>query len=178
MTKCPNNCGSLSNATYDGVELETCKKCRGIWLSYGKLTIIVRTKEREWPAATVEKVLASLRRSNVPPLGEDRDLHCPTCGVELDEVNYQGTSNIIVNPCPHLHGVWLDAGELRAIQVYLQYWAKYARENKAQIDAHFDEIEARYEGIRQSVIARGPSMSQSINELIYDALEKLDQRRA
>ncbi|MGE5190317.1 MAG: zf-TFIIB domain-containing protein [Gemmatimonadota bacterium] len=45
-----------------------------------------------------------------------RDLHsmkCPKCGMELIEVDYR---QIKIDKCSSCDGVWLDAGELEAVQ--------------------------------------------------------------
>ena len=45
-----------------------------------------------------------------------RDLHhmkCPKCGMELIEIDYK---HIRIDKCSACDGVWLDAGELDAVQ--------------------------------------------------------------
>ena len=39
-------------------------------------------------------------------------MHCPKCGMNLVEINYQG---IQVDKCSACEGVWLDAGELERV---------------------------------------------------------------
>lgn len=39
-------------------------------------------------------------------------MHCPKCGMKLVEINYRG---IAVDKCSSCDGIWLDAGELKAI---------------------------------------------------------------
>jgi len=39
-------------------------------------------------------------------------MRCPTCGMELIEIDYK---NIKVDKCSQCEGVWLDAGELEVI---------------------------------------------------------------
>jgi hypothetical protein len=44
-----------------------------------------------------------------------RDLHymrCPKCGMELIEIDYEG---IKADKCSECEGIWLDAGELKAV---------------------------------------------------------------
>ncbi len=45
-----------------------------------------------------------------------KDLHymkCPKCGMELIEVDYK---QVKIDKCSSCDGVWLDAGELEAVQ--------------------------------------------------------------
>ena len=39
-------------------------------------------------------------------------MHCPKCGMNLVEINYQG---ITMDKCSACEGVWLDAGELEQV---------------------------------------------------------------
>jgi len=58
-------------------------------------------RERTW-CDKIRGVLSRLEGFNAPQLGEHRALKCPEWLSVLDEVNYQGASNIIVNPCREL----------------------------------------------------------------------------
>lgn len=40
-------------------------------------------------------------------------MHCPKCGMSLIEIEYKG---IKVDKCSSCSGIWLDAGELEAIE--------------------------------------------------------------
>ena len=118
---CPNDSTALRKTTYRGSEISVCVDCKGVWLDYGVLTEILRVAEPDWSPEKERRILQRLTMYNIAPLGEDRDLPCPHCGIELDEVNYQGTSNIIVNPCGAGHGLWLDHGELLMIRIFLNH---------------------------------------------------------
>jgi len=45
-------------------------------------------------------------------LKERHYMHCPKCGMKLIEIDYDG---ILIDKCSSCDGVWLDAGELKAI---------------------------------------------------------------
>ena len=53
--------------------------------------------------------------------------YCPRCHETLPPVNYQGNSGIIVNTCENGHGIWLDAGELPKIQIFMEQWDRVMR---------------------------------------------------
>lgn len=42
-------------------------------------------------------------------------MHCPKCGMELIEIDYQG---IEVDKCSGCEGIWLDAGELEQVSKF------------------------------------------------------------
>ena len=176
---CPCGCGGLTLLEYEQAELEFCKRCRGAWLSFGNLTHIVHRRERRWPGDKIQAVLKKLDAYNAPPMGEDRELTCPDCAINLDEVNYQGTSNIVVNPCPELHGIWLDAGELVSIQIYMEHWNDYAKAHAEEIGETLGKISTAYkEKLAAKFVEQGPSSSKAANQLVFEALELLDEWRS
>ena len=56
---CPNCKTALSLAERQGVEIDYCPQCRGVWLDRGELDRIIERNERELSAA--------------PPRGDQRD---------------------------------------------------------------------------------------------------------
>ena len=85
---------------YGGVEIDWCGACEGIWLDGGELEALLGT-----PNPPPDRPDASLG----PP---DRD--CPICVDKLVKMHY-GTTDVVVDKCPHGDGIWLDKGELQAI---------------------------------------------------------------
>ena len=173
--KCPNDNVDLQRTTYKGCEIDVCVGCKGIWLDYGVLTEILTNSEPDWSPAKEQRILQRLSKYNIAPLGEDRDLVCPHCGEILDEVNYQGNSNIIVNPCSAGHGLWLDHGELLSIRVFLNHWAQFAQDNEELIHDLLDGVDQRIRGIRQRVLDQAPGSIGLVNEMVYEALRMLDR---
>ena len=129
MTDCINGCGHMSQLVYEGVEIDICKLCAGVWLDFGELTTIIETKERTWPESIISKVLASTGTPGVSFEEQNRKLFCPKCESVLPPTNYQGNSGVIVNTCPNDHGLWLDAGELAKIQIYMERWQAISGES-------------------------------------------------
>lgn len=149
--------------------------CKGVWLDYGVLTEILGNSEPNWTPETEKRILKRLSMFNTAPLGEERDLSCPHCDEILDEVNYQGTSNIIVNPCVAGHGLWLDQGELLSIRVFLNHWSNFAKTHEVEIEALLDGIDYRFSQLRNQILRSAPGDSTSINRMIYDVLDQLDR---
>lgn len=118
----------MNTVVYEGVEIDVCRNCIGVWLDDTELAEIVETKERKWPAGVIEGVLKVTGKMGVPNEEFDRDLACPECNEELGPVNYLANSGVIINTCVKGHGVWLDNGELAKIQIFMENWNK-SREN-------------------------------------------------
>ena len=121
MVECLNGCGPMQETLYEGVGIDVCPECVGVWLDGPELAQVVSTREREWPSDVIEKVLEITGAMGVPDSEQHRALNCPKCGIGLAPVNYLGNSGIIVNTCENRHGVWLDAGELAKIQIFVEH---------------------------------------------------------
>jgi len=120
MVECLNGCGVMRETAYEGVQIDICPECIGVWLDDSELATIVDAEGRVWPPGVVEKVLAVTGGMGVPKHERHRALDCPKCGQRLEPVNYQVNSGVIVNTCRERHGVWLDAGELAKIQIFME----------------------------------------------------------
>lgn len=116
--RCVNGCGFLHPNQYEGVEVDVCPQCKGIWLSFDNLNQIISKKSRAWTAAQKAEILPQTGKAGVPKEELDRHLDCPECGELMLAFNYQYSSGIIINKCKHHHGIWLDCGELNKIQIY------------------------------------------------------------
>lgn len=120
MVECLKGCGEMRETVYEGVQIDICPECIGVWLDDSELATIVDARERVWPPGVVEQVLAVTGSMGIPRHEQHRSLDCPKCGERLEPVNYQVNSGVIVNTCRARHGVWLDAGELAKIQIFME----------------------------------------------------------
>ncbi|TAN38724.1 MAG: hypothetical protein EPN23_01645 [Verrucomicrobia bacterium] len=86
---------------YQGIELDHCPACGGVWLDAGELGLLL-TGRPETPAGmTLKNARAGARR-------------CPRCPRKMDTGHFDN-STIEVDACPARHGIWLDRGELTAL---------------------------------------------------------------
>jgi Zn-finger nucleic acid-binding protein len=171
MIDCINGCGQMSQLAYEGVDIDICKTCAGVWLDFGELTTIVETKERTWPESIVNKVLSSTGALGISAEERNRILRCPKCNAVLPPTNYQGNSGIIVNACQKDHGLWLDSGELAKIQIYMEKWQAIAKEDDPKYQSMRKELEKNYKDPAESRVDTGPSGSQAINRYINKIIQ-------
>lgn len=101
--KCSAQVMSLDNI--DGVQIHSCEKCKGIWLNKGELNIVVHPIEGD------------LEYCSTDNLKEDMisDYACPQCEELMSKVNFISYSDIILDYCRKCKGIWLNKGELDAI---------------------------------------------------------------
>ncbi len=99
--RCPACRAELVVVEREGVELDWCPLCRGLWLDAGELEALAATLGTPFPALEGEKRAG--RRA------------CPRCGKPMDALHLSGTTPLILDRCSDNHGLWFDAGELSAL---------------------------------------------------------------
>jgi Zn-finger nucleic acid-binding protein len=91
--------------------IDTCPECGGIWFDRG---LLERLEQLEH---IVEPTFVEVREIPSPD-AQMEILQCPSCKKEQimrKEVHFRD-SRVITDHCPGCGGVWLDGGELKAIQ--------------------------------------------------------------
>ena len=103
---CCVKCNSiLDRATFQGLEVDLCPECGGLWLDRGEITRAARLPENE-----LSRLRAQLQGSSgPPPVPTENKAPCPACDGQLSEV-VLGT--VHVDYCDSCHGIFLDRGEL------------------------------------------------------------------
>lgn len=96
----------MYKTVYDGVLIDYCPECRGIWLDGGEFDAILLREgeetEKLWKKAKVE--MAAVQRF-VP-----EESHCRCCIQGFVETFVK--NGIEVDECDHCHGMFFDKGEL------------------------------------------------------------------
>ena len=95
---------------FERIEIDYCPGCRGVWLDSGELALI-----GERAGVLHGDLLGALdAQRGRRPVGRPAR-PCPVCGKGLVEVRTQGEQGVVVDRCPHGHGLWFDRGELEAV---------------------------------------------------------------
>lgn len=82
---------------YQGVELDICGECQGVWFDRGELNLVLGYGQ------PVDKSLAET---------SEEKRRCPICTKKMDKVNIGPASRVLIDSCPEGCGLWFDAGEL------------------------------------------------------------------
>jgi Zn-finger nucleic acid-binding protein len=105
---CCVKCNSiLDKATFQGLEVDLCPKCGGLWLDRGEITRAAKLPPTE--LARLRGLLTGA--GGPPPVPTENKAPCPACPGQLSEV-VLGT--VHVDYCGKCHGLFLDRGELQA----------------------------------------------------------------
>lgn len=96
------------------IEVDVCLSCEGIWFDEGEL---------EKLETIVEPKMIEIRRLPTKEV-QDAPITCPVCddGVYMDKKIHKRDSKVIYDECTTCYGIWLDGGELKAIQE--ENWGK------------------------------------------------------
>ena len=103
MLPCPKCREYMFDRKTNGVVVDLCSGCEGVWLDAGEL-------------ATLAGTVLDVPKDN--PKSRITNLHCPKCYGELLERPYSGDSKVLVDICGRCDGVFLDKGELHQIRKF------------------------------------------------------------
>ena len=90
------------------LEVDQCPECKGIWFDQNELQAIENV---------IEPVLFEIRQ--IPSEYDQLTaLHCPFCEdhPRMAKAEHQRDEQVIMDICEQCNGIWLDGGELEAIQ--------------------------------------------------------------
>ncbi len=109
---CPRCQQTLTTKTINDVntsiEVDSCPDCGGLWFDKDELTQI---------DTIIEPTLVEIR--HLPNKSEQFErLHCPACNnaPRLEKMIHPRDRKVVMDYCPYCKGIWLDKGELEAIQ--------------------------------------------------------------
>lgn len=119
--KCPRDEQELKPATYEGhITVHTCSLCGGMWLDKGELEEIEEIIGHDYRAELsripdfIGNAFEMARQLN------SRNIPCPACGAITESTEYAYCSQVVIDRCPECGGVWLDKGELEAIEIFYE----------------------------------------------------------
>lgn len=112
MMDCPRCKEPLSTTMHNEVntvlEIDLCNNCGGIWFDKGELARIDKI---------IEPQFIEIRK--IPRQRDQLEaLHCPSCEDHpmMDKAEHPRDKKVILDYCETCKGIWLDKGELEAIQ--------------------------------------------------------------
>jgi len=100
--KCPSV--ALGVESVEGIEIDRCPSCRGIWFDCLELEKLLEADPRP--------LLKEDARFEVLPGAEGPRISCPRCKTYLIKLNSRIRPGTVLDSCTICHGTWVDAGEL------------------------------------------------------------------
>jgi uncharacterized protein len=116
---CPRDGTPLTTEPYgDNTTVDRCRACAGVWLDPGELETIQQGSHISPAELDDVDVIADayeMARQKALP-----GIKCPRCGLSLEAVEYAYCSRILIDRCAKCGGIWLDAGELEALEKFFK----------------------------------------------------------
>ena len=106
--KCPKCELEMQRSTYQGVEVDRCSTCNGIFLDQGEVEHVLN--QGITPLIESGVVHEAAKKADLKPAT------CHTCERPMQPM--RGLANVLFDYCITCRGMFLDAGELSAIQAY------------------------------------------------------------
>ncbi len=105
--RCPKCRADMDPVSFDGVEVDRCRACSGLWFDPGELVKL------STHAAAAE--LDTGTRSTGKRHNAIQSYHCPRCGGAMQQMLNADGAEVWYESCVSCHGSYLDAGELSAL---------------------------------------------------------------
>jgi len=117
---CTNCRTPLEQIIYEEMEIDSCKKCGGIFLNEGEIEQIEISRK---------KIIDKKKRYSKSK-SQERRRTCPKCDIVMTLSKYGKFIERTVDKCPECEGIWLDKGELEDIQVAYEMYEENIRRNR------------------------------------------------
>ena len=119
--KCPVDESVLETQIYESdIEVDVCPSCNGMWLDKGELEKIEEVREHDYTEELKRMPDYVSRAYEMARQKGHAEVCCPKCGDEMEKREYCYCSQIIIDGCIHGHGIWLDSGEVRALEIFFE----------------------------------------------------------
>lgn len=106
---CPVCCRQLAVGALDETRMMYCEQCRGILIPNGAFADVAQNRRRCYTGPDETPV-------PIDPRQFERRLGCPRCNRPMEAHPYHGPGCVVIDSCAACHLVWLDHGELAAIE--------------------------------------------------------------
>ncbi|MEL6739199.1 MAG: zf-TFIIB domain-containing protein [Planctomycetota bacterium] len=124
IARCPRDGAEMRKIDVEGIVIDRCETCGGIWLDLGELHRLLSLHDAQTRLAQLDPAHDPVH-DYVPPTAEalaasrapaDRG-RCPREGQHLTGVRDPQQPHVEYDLCTHCGGTFYDAGELRDLSV-------------------------------------------------------------
>lgn len=150
-------CGTAMDwEAYEGVAIDRCPECRGVWLDREELADILGAREVEFGPERREALrVAEERHLRAPEaVADEEPLPCPKCRRTMEKNRYPYALSVVIDRCERGCGLWLDAGELDFVQIAVEGTED---EVEAYMNDHAQERGDRWDRERREQLAAARS---------------------
>ena len=135
---CPRCQKPCHTESYEGVEIDRCETCTGVWLDYEEIVPILEERQVQFSSEDVEAMKARIS-DDMPDAADQHQVICPKCSENMRTVNYMGNTGVIIDRCAKNCGLWFDPGELEAVQANVEYWEDQRNQHRTKWKATYED---------------------------------------
>ncbi len=103
--KCPKCTAGMETVVYQGIEVERCNACHGLWFDMLEHEDLRALKGSE----VIDDGLPSVGQA----FNDEQALRCPACAAPMIRMVDAQQSHLWFESCTSCYGVFFDAGEFR-----------------------------------------------------------------
>ncbi|MCH2202790.1 MAG: zf-TFIIB domain-containing protein [Fuerstiella sp.] len=132
--KCPLDGHELARQRYEAdIDIDKCSECGGVWLDHQELERLQDTREHDY-SDEIKQLPNLVDQAYVMALARSKPtVQCPSCDQEMERREYGSCSQVMIDVCPTCRGIWLDNGEISALEIFFER----ARSETAEIRSGF-----------------------------------------
>jgi Zn-finger nucleic acid-binding protein len=108
--KCPKCDAAMELVTFDGVTVDRCTGCKGIWFDANEQKQLKEKKGAD--AIDIGDVAMGKKMDKIT------DIKCPRCAVTMIRMVDVDQNHIDFEACTNCYGIFLDAGEFKDLKDY------------------------------------------------------------
>lgn len=119
--KCPRCQLGLQSTQYENQDVNMCANCWGYWLKRSQLESIVNDAIYQFNKSEQKAVEKGFFiDGDVDRQGQEvRAITCPVCQGALERKKFHTHCPVRIDECPE-HGIWLDTGEIKDLQIFIE----------------------------------------------------------
>lgn len=105
--ECPKCNGELAKKKVEGIEIDECKNCSGIWFDFNELEQIM---DKDFQESLINQIDNNQGH-------DSQEIPCPRCGGDGNMIPvYDPEKDIHIDTCTVCYGHWLDGGEYEKLK--------------------------------------------------------------
>ena len=118
MSDCPRCQLPMSSEPYEGQDVDFCSTCWGHWVDPVSFKKILTSEVYEFTKSDKESIIKRWSGNNSTMMSTADEIKCPNCDKTMKQMPFTTGCGVVVDSCKE-HGIWLDGGEIKRIQIYL-----------------------------------------------------------
>ncbi|MFA6449174.1 MAG: zf-TFIIB domain-containing protein [bacterium] len=97
---------------YEGVELDHCVKCSGVWFDRNELEYFLERSQLRIEDLHIKAATAVGADFKSAPGAKEKLRRCPLCRKPMAKLAVGGADPLLIDRCERHGGYWFDGGEL------------------------------------------------------------------